>query len=197
MPCFSSDNPRVAAKKTRTPGAALTLIALLAVGVGGTFWLTGVPAAWSESTPQDRVDADLRASQFDPFQPLSLKPITQASLAAVVEGMPLSPGCKKRLNQKLAIASHPQLAWISLRDTDAEDGDVVRVDSLEYSRTVKLTRAPLLVAVVVVDGGTLSITGIRDGDGNGITLGLKADRVERWLPVMHVGQVQHLTISLH
>ncbi|WP_330565706.1 hypothetical protein [Pseudomonas yamanorum] len=173
------------------------MIALLAVGVGGTFWLTGAPAAWSESTPQDRVDAGLRAIQFDPFQPLSLKPITQASLAAVVEGMPLSPGCKKRLNQKLATASHPQLAWISLRDTDAEDGDVVRVDSLEYSRTVKLTRAPLLVAVVVVDGGTLSITGIRDGDGNGITLGLKADRVERWLPVMHVGQVQHLTISLH
>src|SRR5471032_1633122 len=41
-----------------------------------------------------------------------------------------------------------RLAWISLWDTDAEDGDAVRIDSQGYTRTVVLSKQPVTFAKI-------------------------------------------------
>jgi hypothetical protein len=89
---------------------------------------------------------------------------------------------------------HPTLAWVRLWDTDVEDGDVVRIDSAGYSRTVTLTNRGLTFAVPVPAGGQIRITGVRDGDGGGITVGLASGAAQAVLPIMSVGQVLTLNV---
>jgi hypothetical protein len=86
------------------------------------------------------------------------------------------------------------LVWVHLWDSDVEDGDVVRVDSAGYSRTVTLTRSGITFAVPVSASGQIRIAGIRDGDGGGITVGLGSGSTQAILPVMSVGQVLTLNV---
>jgi hypothetical protein len=96
-----------------------------------------------------------------------------------------------------ANAKQMQLAWITLWDSDVEDGDMVRIDSEGYSRTVYLRKKPLTFAVPVPANGIIYITGVRDGDGGGITVGLGSGDVKAILPIMSVGQVLPLKIGVN
>lgn len=89
-----------------------------------------------------------------------------------------------------------QLVWIRLWDTDAEDGDVVRIDSGGYSRTVRLTKHGDTFAVPVTADGLVRITGIKDGDGGGITVGLASGSSQAVFPIMSEGQVLGLRVRL-
>ena len=95
-----------------------------------------------------------------------------------------------------AKARQMQLAWITLWDSDVEDGDMVRIDSEGYSRTVYLRNKPVTFAVPVPANGIISVTGIRDGDGGGITVGLGSGAVKAILPIMSVGQVLPLRVGV-
>ncbi|MFL9876006.1 hypothetical protein [Paraburkholderia megapolitana] len=91
-------------------------------------------------------------------------------------------------------AAQPVLVWVRLWDSDVEDGDVVRIDSAGYSRTVSLTNRGITFAVPVSASGQIRITGIRDGDGGGITVGLGSGSAQAILPIMSVGQVLTLNV---
>ena len=91
-------------------------------------------------------------------------------------------------------ASQPVLVWVRLWDTDVEDGDVVRIESGGYSRTVTLTKNGITIAVPVSASGQMRISGIRDGDGGGITVGLGSGSTRAILPIMSVGQVLTLNV---
>jgi len=88
-----------------------------------------------------------------------------------------------------------RLAWLTLWDSDVEDGDVVRIDSEGYSRIVVLTKSPVTFAVPIPSTGTINVTGIRDGDGGGITAGIASGSSKVVLPVMSVGQVLGLKVA--
>jgi len=88
-----------------------------------------------------------------------------------------------------------RLAWLTLWDSDVEDGDVVRIDSQGYSRMVYLTKAPVTFAVPVPSAGIINVTAIRDGDGGGITVGIASGSSKVILPVMSVGQVLGLKVK--
>jgi len=88
-----------------------------------------------------------------------------------------------------------KLAWLTLWDSDVEDGDVVRIDSQGYSRMVYLTKAPVTFAVPIPSSGIINVTGIRDGDGGGITAGIASGSSKVILPVMSVGQVLGLKVK--
>ncbi|WP_158902628.1 hypothetical protein [Burkholderia sp. L27(2015)] len=90
--------------------------------------------------------------------------------------------------------SQMTLAWVRLWDTDVEDGDVVRIDSAGYSRTVTLTSGGVTFAIPVPANGQVRITGVRDGDGGGITVGLASGSAQAILPIMSVGQVLTLNV---
>ena len=81
-----------------------------------------------------------------------------------------------------------RLAWITLWDTDAQDGDTVRVDSNGFSTTVRLLNTPITFAVPVPEEGVVNVTGIYDG-GGGITIGAMSGARRVALPIMSVGQV--------
>ena len=89
-----------------------------------------------------------------------------------------------------------QLAWITLWDTDVEDGDVVRIDSRGYSRTVTLTTKPQIFAVPVPVDGVIQVTGVLDGEGGGITVGLGSGAAQAVFPVMSVGQTLGLKVKV-
>ncbi|MBI3374540.1 MAG: hypothetical protein HY017_22675 [Betaproteobacteria bacterium] len=81
-----------------------------------------------------------------------------------------------------------RLAWITLWDTDAEDGDTVRIDSSGFSSVVTLANTPVTFAVPVPDQGVINVTGVHDG-GGGITIGAMSGARRVALPVMSLGQV--------
>lgn len=80
------------------------------------------------------------------------------------------------------------LAWVTLWDTDVQDGDVVRITSDGYSRDVTIARTPVTFAVPIPRSGVINVTGIFDG-GGGITVGMTSKGSPVALPVMSVGQV--------
>jgi len=95
-----------------------------------------------------------------------------------------------------AKSEQTKLAWITLWDTDSEDGDVVRIDSQGYSRTVTLTTKPVVFAIPVPADGIIKVTGILDGEGGGITVGLASGASKAVFPIMSVGQVLGLHVKI-
>jgi len=90
-----------------------------------------------------------------------------------------------------------RLAWVTFWDTDAEDGDVVRIDSQGYSRTITLTKQPVTFAIPVPPSGVVNVTGIRDGEGGGITVGLASGQWKAEFPIMSEGQVLGLKVRVY
>jgi len=86
------------------------------------------------------------------------------------------------------------MTLITLWDTDAVDGDVVRVVSAGYEIDVTLAKAPLTIAVPIPPLGVVNIVGLRDG-GGGITAGVAIAGRPLELPVMSVGQVLGLPVA--
>ncbi len=80
------------------------------------------------------------------------------------------------------------LAWLTLWDHRDEDGDIVRVVSEGYARSVPILHVPVTLAVPVPASGVINIVGVHDGFG-GITVGIKSGATPVLLPVLSVGQV--------
>jgi hypothetical protein len=173
----------------------------------GTFW-----PAHPSGDEVSRSDAEARAVGFAALAPLPLMSVPPSDEAVAIDGMQLSPTEKTAFSSKLhaietsardavpkANAQLPQLhrlAWVTLWDTDAEDGDAVRLDSEGYSRTVTLTKKPLTLAVPVPRDGVIKVTGIRDGEGGGITVGFASGPAKAVFPIMSVGQTLGLKVSI-
>jgi hypothetical protein len=120
------------------------------------------------------------------------KPEMVAAVAAVAK---VASGALRSPAPSSAASGAPMtLAWVRLWDSDVEDGDVVRIDSAGYSRTVSLTNRGLIFAIPVPASGQVRITGVRDGDGGGITVGLASGSAQTILPIMSVGQVLTLNV---
>jgi hypothetical protein len=90
-----------------------------------------------------------------------------------------------------------RLAWITLWDTDAEDGDAVRIDSAGFSRTLTLSKQPVTIAIPVPPDSIVEVTGVRDGEGGGITVGLASGGARAVFPIMSVGQTLGLRVQVN
>ena len=95
------------------------------------------------------------------------------------------------------VANPLRLAWVTLWDTDAEDGDAVRIDSGAFSRTVTLSKQPLTIAIPVPPNSVVKVTGIRDGEGGGITVGFASGGARAVFPIMSVGQTLGLRVQVN
>lgn len=121
---------------------------------------------------------------------------SSASAAAAPAAQAVSPQQASMQPQSAPVSAKSEptrLAWITVWDTDVEDGDVVRIESQGYSRTVTLTTKPITFAVPVPADGVIKVTGVLDGEGGGITVGLASGASKAVFPVMSVGQ----TLGLH
>jgi hypothetical protein len=199
---------------------ALLVGACVAIGGGVYAHLTTGADLWTTNSPTERLsDAELRKRQ-ESFAalgalPLQLVPIPDVSTA--IDGMRLTIAERKAL---LAVArpgeaTHSgspeqtpapsvanarrdplRLAWITLWDTDVQDGDVVRIDSQGYSRTITLTKRGDTFAVPIPASGVITVTGIKDGDGGGITVGLASGAAKAVFPIMSTGQSLGLKVTI-
>jgi hypothetical protein len=133
----------------------------------------------------------LRAALNDGVPSPKVAPVRQSSPGAQSANSPTNrvpdAGAIRRL----------QLVWITLWDTDVEDGDVVRIDSEGYSRTVRLTKKGDTFAVPVPIKGEIKVTGVKDGDGGGITVGLASGNVRAIFPIMSEGQELGLKVKVN
>lgn len=148
----------------------------------------------------NEVDRALRGMNLDPAALQSLRSdLSKAasspapSLSAQATGA--APMQQADVRTK-AQAQRVQLVWIRLWDTDAQDGDVVRIESGGYARTVSLTKHGDTFAVPVTTDGLIRVTGIKDGDGGGITVGLASGTSQAVFPIMSEGQVLSLRVRV-
>ena len=63
-----------------------------------------------------------------------------------------------------------RLGWVTVSDAQREDGDWVAVIGAGFRQDVRLSNRPLLVAVPYAPGTPVTVTGLVDGQGGGITL---------------------------
>jgi len=98
--------------------------------------------------------------------------------------------------QAQAAVPRMRLVWIRLWDTDVEDGDVVRIESSGYARTVRLTKRGDVFAVPVSRDGLIRVIGVKDGDGGGITVGLASGPSRAIFPIMSAGQILGLRVKV-
>ena len=170
---------------------------------GGGFW----PGAQTDHlTDGERAK---REQSFAALGVLPLRIVPSAEVEAAVDGMRLTPVVRGTLltaatmkptaQPQPATAGHEplRLAWITLWDTDVQDGDVVRINSQGYSRMVTLTKGGETFAVPVPDNGIVTVTGIEDGDGGGITVGLASGAAKAVFPIMSTGQLLELRVALN
>ena len=135
-------------------------------------------------------DALLRESR-GAAAPAEVVPTTPA------EGTPASNPAPISAPRAASAEKNPlRLAWITLWDTDVQDGDVVRIDSQGYSRTITLTKRGATFAVPVPADGIVTVTGIKDGDGGGITVGLASGAAKAVFPIMSTGQSLGLRVTI-
>ncbi|MGC1550067.1 MAG: hypothetical protein WA777_16210 [Rhodanobacter sp.] len=123
-------------------------------------------------------------------QPVSV-PSPQNLPSAHPEAPVAVPALAQRQTQRV------RLVWITLWDTDMEDGDVVRIDSQGYSRTIRLTKKGDTFAIPVPADGVIKVTGVSDGDGGGITVGLASGGVKAIFPIMSEGQILGLQVKVN
>ena len=158
-----------------------------------------------------------RLAAFNSLGPLQVMLVTEKEIPGAIEGMQLSAEAKQALLMDPAgapsarseqSASSPlpakdpaanplHLAWVTLWDSDTEDGDTVRIDSQGYLRTVVLKKAPITFAVPISPNGTINVTGVRDGEGGGITVGLASGASKAVFPIMSEGQVLSLQVRIN
>jgi hypothetical protein len=198
-----------------TVARAVLAAAVIAISAGVYAHLTNNSGGQTPMSQVDHVsDAERQQRQqaFAALGTLPLRVVEPAEVSAAVEGMGLTPQGKQALLADVAAPTARQipatqsatarweplrLAWITLWDTDVEDGDVVRIASEGYSRTVTLTKRGETFAVPVPANGIITITGIKDGDGGGITVGLASGAIKAVFPIMSTGQSLGLSVSIN
>lgn len=186
--------------------AALLAIATAAAAV--YFWPTGAVGPPNDALSGDQVVERQRA--FDATGRIALRLVGGDERERALDSMGLDDGSRSKLLVHLTqaaaatnavspasalpdarAASSPSLpsmlAWVTLWDTDAVDGDVVRIVSEGYSRDVSISRRPATFAIPVPRAGVVNLVGVRDG-GGGITVGMLSGGARVALPLMSEGQ---------
>jgi hypothetical protein len=193
----------------------VVLFCALTLGLGSMASWLFAPDAQDRLTP---AEIEQRAATFAKMPPLQLKTVPATELDTRLADMKLTPVAQVELKQLLqqapprprvsrplpAGANSPNVARaepssvrlieLTLWDSHAADGDVVRVISAGYSRDVVLYKQPLVLAVPVQAGVPIQILGVHDG-GGGITLAVKGADSPVMTPIMSEGQTISLPIA--
>jgi hypothetical protein len=159
-------------------GAAAVLIAVAALQLSGA------------GKPGDRVNATeaaQRAAALTALAPVPLRLIDAAEQASAIAAMKLPENDRSALVADLQ-QKRARLAWLTLYDTNDEDGDAVTIASIGFRQDVVLTKAPITIAVPMPPSGVITLTGLIDGKGGGVTVGVVSPAGPIPLPVMSVGQ---------
>lgn len=139
-------------------------------------------------------EARRRAAILEAAQPLKLDLVTPAQTDAALRSLALEPEQETAMRRDV-LAGQTKLAWLSLSDSDAEDGDVVTVESVGLRHTMLLTKQPVAVALCLPASGRITLVGVDQGRGGGVTVGIVAGTATYKLPPLAVGGSWELVVA--
>ncbi|MGI4944727.1 MAG: hypothetical protein ACRYHQ_29930 [Janthinobacterium lividum] len=175
------------------PATGYVRRAVLAAGAA----LAGAVVLRVLTTTSDEVsviEAKHRAAVLEAAQPLQIDLVTPAQMDAAVRSLALAPSDEAAMRRDI-MAGTQRLAWLSLFDSDAEDGDVVTIESAGLQHTMLLTKRPVQVALCLPASGRITLVGVDQGRGGGVTVGIVAGAQTYKLPPMAVGDSLSLAVA--
>jgi hypothetical protein len=98
-----------------------------------------------------------------------IQPVAAADMQKAVNQLLMSDADKAKVRADLA-SGKSRIGWITVADSDAEDGDWVTLSSAGFEQAVELFHKPTTIAVPYTPGAPVRVTGRIDGDGQGITV---------------------------
>ena len=148
-------------------GVALLLVGAVSTGILN-FDGSG-PEQQARQSANGAAQIALPAPASTAAGPQLFQPVVRAELDRAFATLIMSDADKARVREAVT-AGKANIAWINVSDSQAEDGDWVRVTAAGFSQDVRLFRNPLRVAVPYVPGTPVTVTGLIDGDGHSITV---------------------------
>ncbi|MEM9429171.1 MAG: hypothetical protein AAGA32_06705 [Pseudomonadota bacterium] len=111
-----------------------------------------------------------------------------------IESMPVAEEVREEVRTQVE-SGQMRLAWLTLWDTHAEDGDILRFES-DASLPVEVLalNAPTTLAIPFPASGVVKVTGVVDG-GGGITIGLRSGATTITWPTMQPGDTLDLPVT--
>jgi len=168
--------------------------AAVALGAGAFFFGLG-PFAPQQTDDMNQQQVQQITGQFQhavaDFPLVNLSDPHERAKAQAALNLP-APEVQKIM--QAADSGQLQLAWVTVWDNYAEDGDVVRISSQGYSAQVGLKNAPTTVVIPVTHAGSVQLTGVRDG-GGGITAAARTAAGEIPFPPLNPGQTATLPLK--
>ncbi|MDR3533234.1 MAG: hypothetical protein P4L90_22085 [Rhodopila sp.] len=163
---------------------------ILAVA-GLAAWHLDMMSVASDEVPAAEVEA--RRARWRTLGPISMRLVGDAEREAAIQALGLPPVAEQQLIADVA-QGRIRLGWISLYDSDTEDGDVVDIVSMGLRHTMTLTKTPVAVAIPIPADGKMRLVATDEGRGGGVTVGILTHRGPWALPPMRVGDAILVTV---
>ncbi|MCA0871437.1 hypothetical protein LCL97_11415 [Seohaeicola saemankumensis] len=127
---------------------------------------------------------------------LALSRVSAEDIETAIAGMPDTVSKEQREQLRSDIDSgRVKLAWLTLWDTHAEDGDILRFESTaSFPIEVMALNAKTTIAIPYPADGNVVVTGVRDG-GGGITIALESGATQIAWPTMAPGDTLNLPVT--
>lgn len=185
----AQQKPSGAAQPSRR-WALLGSLALLTAAAAAVHY----KAAMQVPDDVDPAESARRSAALLALGPLPLRAVATAEIPTALAAAGLAPGDAGTLAADVS-AGRVRLVWLSLYDSDVEDGDVAEIRSGGFSQVVRLTKASVAIAVPVGADNTIIIAGLVDGGGGGVTVGVALPSGPVPLPPLSVGQALRLPVG--
>lgn len=176
-------------KKRSATGIALAMATLI-----GAALFFGLGGSTDRVTDQEQA---IRHSEYTTLlagagMPLQL--VTADEMDQAIESLPVTDEQRVQMAEKVS-AGRLDLAWVTVWDTHAEDGDVLQFSS-SASIPVEVTalNAKTTLAIPYPVDGDVTVTGVKDG-GGGITIALQSGAAQIAWPTMQPGDVLQLPVT--
>ena len=98
-----------------------------------------------------------------------MMPVSAADADRAVSHLLMGSADKERVRGEVA-SGRLRLAWITVADQQAEDGDWVRLEAAGFRQDIRLLNKPYEVAVPYLPGSMVTVTGLVDGIDGDITV---------------------------
>ena len=145
----------VLATPTGRIGAAAAALMIAAIAVG---------LLRKQSGPEEQSPSSVPLAQSQIIRPVAVQE-TEKAIAQLMMSEPEKTKVRSDLG-----TGKLRIGWITVSDSQAEDGDWVRLSAGGFHQDVRLLHKPFTMAVPYLPGMPVTVTGLADGGGGGITI---------------------------
>jgi hypothetical protein len=154
--------------------------ALLVLGlIGGGAFALSAPVSHDAKVPQRPQDLSANVVTF-------VSADDRDAVAAAVAALKVADPQRAEI-ERAVTARRQRIGWIVLTDSMDPDGDTIAVESSGLTQQIVLTKGWTPVAILV-DGGPINVTAIRDGVEGGITVAFATSAGVMPMRIMQPGE---------